>query len=227
MLERVAGGDEVEGPRLEMIEDVGHVVLNELRMFARDVEVVVGDVAAGGGQHPAHVFGAADIDAASGDDAVDDPLTGLFLLRRPVVFASRRVLGKLGQERLEVLHHASHGAARREVRGPKTRTPARRPRSRPSEVPVCEVGVPPATLGAERHSARDSGWEFRARDAMLRGDSEGADMIPSSLNVTKIDPFNAEEPLLKLYEDAIQKAQEGRRTTSSSACASSSWPRRP
>lgn len=34
-------------------------------------------------------------------------------------------------------------------------------------------------------------------------------MIPSSLNVTKIDPFNADEPLLKLYEEAIQKAQGG------------------
>ena len=34
-------------------------------------------------------------------------------------------------------------------------------------------------------------------------------MIPSSLNVTKIDPFNADEPLLKLYDEAIQAAQGG------------------
>src|SRR5688572_16931821 len=42
VFERVASGDEVEGARLEMIEHVGHVVLNELGMLAWDVEVVVG-----------------------------------------------------------------------------------------------------------------------------------------------------------------------------------------
>jgi hypothetical protein len=35
-------------------------------------------------------------------------------------------------------------------------------------------------------------------------------MIPSALNITKIDPFNADEPLQKLYEEAIQAAQGGR-----------------
>lgn len=34
-------------------------------------------------------------------------------------------------------------------------------------------------------------------------------MIPSTLNITKIDPFNADEPLQKLYEEAIQAAQGG------------------
>ena len=35
-------------------------------------------------------------------------------------------------------------------------------------------------------------------------------MIPSTLNITKIDPFNADEPLQALYEEAIQASQDGK-----------------
>ncbi len=35
-------------------------------------------------------------------------------------------------------------------------------------------------------------------------------MIPSTLNITKIDPFDADEPLQALYEEAIQAAQGGK-----------------
>src|SRR5688500_3577955 len=35
-------------------------------------------------------------------------------------------------------------------------------------------------------------------------------MIPSTLNITKIDPFNADEPLQNLYDEAIKAAQDGK-----------------
>src|SRR5688500_18091536 len=65
---------------------------------------------------------------------------------------------------------------------------------------------------AQRRSlATSRTLNFRRRHAMLVGLGKATpQMIPSTLNITKIDPFNADEPLQNLYDEAIKAAQDGR-----------------